>query len=38
MQRVAEVISSIAENPSDESAIARARTEVEAIAHELAPV
>jgi glycine hydroxymethyltransferase len=38
MQRVAEVISSIAENPSDESAIARARSEVEAIAHELAPV
>jgi glycine hydroxymethyltransferase len=38
MQRVAEVISSIAENPSDEAAIARARAEVEAIAHELAPV
>jgi glycine hydroxymethyltransferase len=38
MQRVAEVISSIAENPSDEAACARLRVDVEAIARELAPV
>jgi glycine hydroxymethyltransferase len=38
MQRVAEIISTIAENPADEAAITRARGEVEAIAHELAPV
>src|SRR6266851_955494 len=38
MQRVAEIISTIAENPADEAAIALARGEVEAIAHELEPV
>jgi hypothetical protein len=32
------VISSIAENPSDEAACARLRVDVEAIARELAPV
>ncbi len=38
MQRVAQVVSSIAENPADEAAIERLRSEVEAIARELAPV
>src|SRR5438552_1532817 len=38
MQRVAQIVSTIAENPSDEAAIARLRSEVEAIARELAPV
>jgi len=38
MQRVAQIVSTIAENPSDEAAIARLRPEVEAIARELAPV
>ncbi len=38
MQRVAEVISSIAENPSDEAACLRLRADVEAIARELTPV
>jgi glycine hydroxymethyltransferase len=38
MQRVAQVISTIAENPADEAAIAHLRAEVEAIAGELAPV
>ena len=38
MHRVAEVVSSIAENPSDEAAWARLRVDVEAIARELAPV
>jgi glycine hydroxymethyltransferase len=38
MQRVAQVISTIAENPADEAAIAQLRAEVEAIAGELAPV
>jgi glycine hydroxymethyltransferase len=38
MQRVAQVVSTIAENPSDEAAISRLRSEVEAIARELAPV
>jgi glycine hydroxymethyltransferase len=38
MQRVAEVVSSIAENPSDEAACLRLRADVEAIARELAPV
>jgi glycine hydroxymethyltransferase len=38
MQRVAQVISTIAENPADETAIAHLRAEVEAIAGELAPV
>jgi len=31
-------VSSIAENPADEAAIERLRSEVEAIARELAPV
>jgi glycine hydroxymethyltransferase len=38
MQRVAQVISTIAENPADDAAIAQLRAEVEAIAGELAPV
>ncbi len=38
MQRVAEVVSTIGENPSDQAAIVRLRAEVEAIASELAPV
>ena len=38
MRRVAQVICTIAENPADEAAISRSRTDVEAIAHELAPV
>ena len=38
MQRVAQIVSTIAENPSDEAAIARLRPEVEAIARELTPV
>src|SRR5438477_4291590 len=38
MLRVAQVISSVAENPTDEPAIARLRGEVEAIARELVPV
>jgi glycine hydroxymethyltransferase len=38
MQRVAQVISTIAENPADQTAIAHLRAEVEAIAGELAPV
>jgi glycine hydroxymethyltransferase len=38
MQRVAQVISTIAENPADETAIAHLRAEVETIAGELAPV
>ena len=38
MQRVAQIVSTIAESPSDEAAIARLRPEVEAIAQELAPV
>jgi glycine hydroxymethyltransferase len=38
MQRVAQVVSMIAENPEDESAIERMRSEVEAVARELAPV
>ncbi len=38
MHRVAEVISSIAESPSDEAACVRLRADVEAIAHELTPV
>jgi glycine hydroxymethyltransferase len=38
MQRVAQVVSALAENPSDEAAIARLRDEVEAIARELEPV
>jgi glycine hydroxymethyltransferase len=38
MQRVAQIVSSVAENPSDEVALSRLRGEVEAIARELAPV
>jgi glycine hydroxymethyltransferase len=38
MQRVAQVVSTIAENPSDEDAIARLRDDVEALARELTPV
>jgi glycine hydroxymethyltransferase len=38
MQRVAEAVSTIAENPSDAAAIDRVRLDVEAIARELAPV
>ncbi|HEV7665871.1 MAG TPA: serine hydroxymethyltransferase, partial [Chloroflexota bacterium] len=38
MQRVAQIVSAIAENPADEAALARLRPEVEAIARELAPV
>jgi glycine hydroxymethyltransferase len=38
MQRVAQVISSIAEDPADEAASVRLRADVEAIARELAPV
>src|SRR5262245_43484939 len=38
MQRVAQVVSSVAENPSDEEAQNRLRGEVEAIARELTPV
>ena len=38
MQRVAEIVSTIAENPADEAVVARLRAEVEALARELAPV
>jgi glycine hydroxymethyltransferase len=38
MQRVAQIVSTIAENPADEAVVARLRTEVEALARELAPV
>ena len=38
MLRVAEIVSTIAEDPKDESALARLRPEVESIARELAPV
>jgi glycine hydroxymethyltransferase len=38
MQRVAQIVSSVAENPRDEAALDRLRAEVEAIAHELEPV
>jgi glycine hydroxymethyltransferase len=38
MQRVAQIVSTIAENPSDEIAIERLRADVEAIAAELTPV
>jgi hypothetical protein len=38
MQRVAQVVGTVAENPVDDAANARLRTEVEAIASELAPV
>jgi glycine hydroxymethyltransferase len=38
MQRVAQIVSAVAENPSDEAALNRLRDEVEAIARELTPV
>jgi glycine hydroxymethyltransferase len=38
MRRVAQIVSTIAEKPSDEAALERLRPEVEAIARELAPV
>jgi glycine hydroxymethyltransferase len=38
MQRVAQIVSTVAENPSDEAALERLRPEVEAIARELTPV
>ena len=38
MQRVAQIVSTVAENPADELALSRLRGEVEAIASELAPV
>jgi glycine hydroxymethyltransferase len=38
MQRVAQVVSSVAENPADEEACLRLRADVEAIARELTPV
>jgi glycine hydroxymethyltransferase len=38
MQRVAQIVSTIAENPADEAVVARLRAEVEALARELAPV
>jgi glycine hydroxymethyltransferase len=38
MQRVAHIVSAIAEKPSDEAVLERLRPEVEAIARELAPV
>ena len=38
MERVAEIVSTIAEKPSDEEALERLRPEVEAIARELTPV
>ena len=38
MLRVAQIVSAVAENPSDDTAIVRLRDEVEAIARELQPV
>lgn len=38
MQRVAQVVSTVAENPADEAALSRLRDEVEAIARELTPI
>ena len=38
MRRVAQIISTVAEDPSDETATARLRDDVEAIARELSPV
>jgi glycine hydroxymethyltransferase len=38
MRRVAEVVSTVAENPRDEDGLDRLRAEIEAIARELAPV
>jgi glycine hydroxymethyltransferase len=38
MQRVAQIVSTVAEDPSDEAAVSRLRGDVEAIARELEPV
>lgn len=38
MRRVAQIVSTVAENPSDEVALARLRAEVESLARELSPV
>jgi len=38
MQRVAQIVSTVAENPADEAVLARLRVEVEALCRELAPV
>ena len=38
MQRVAQIVSTVAENPTDDVALSRLRGEVEAIARELAPI
>ncbi|HLZ26118.1 MAG TPA: serine hydroxymethyltransferase [Chloroflexota bacterium] len=38
MQRVAQIVSTVAENPADEAVLARLRAEVEALCRELAPV
>src|ERR1700730_11001720 len=38
MQRVAEIVSTIAENPADQAVLDRLRAEVEALCRELAPV
>jgi glycine hydroxymethyltransferase len=38
MQRVAQIVSTVAENPADTEALSRLRNEVESIARELAPV
>jgi glycine hydroxymethyltransferase len=38
MQRVAQIVGTIAENPADESVVARLLAEVEALSRELAPV
>jgi glycine hydroxymethyltransferase len=38
MQRVAQIVSTVAENPADELALSRMRAEVEAITSELSPV
>jgi glycine hydroxymethyltransferase len=38
MQQVAQIVSTVAENPADELALSRMRAEVEAITSELSPV
>jgi glycine hydroxymethyltransferase len=38
MQRVAQIVSAVAENPADTVALERLRLEVEAVARELSPV
>jgi glycine hydroxymethyltransferase len=38
MQRVAQIVSAVAENPADTAALERLRLEVEAVARELSPV